>query len=150
MNATINTDGKSVTITLTPEQVAQVKQATINYTDIKTVEQAFDFLGLDYKGWLTRHEDIPDDVLAYMKLRIIVKAINGGKVMDYKNTNEYKYYPWFNAVGSSAGFSFFDFDCDSSYSSVGSRLCFIDSDRAKYAGKQFIEIYNEYINATEQ
>lgn len=149
MQTTINQNGKSVTITLTDEQVAQIKKATTHYTDIKTVEDAFEFAGLDYKKWLEQHEDMPEDILAYAKLRIIVWAINGGKAMDYKNTSEYKYYPWFNAVGSSAGFSYDGSDFDRSPSNVGSRLCYIDSERAKYAGQQFIEIYNDYINAKQ-
>jgi len=146
MEVTINVNGKDTKITLTPDQVGQVKKATTNYTDITSVEKAFEFEGINYNEWCNRYKDLPTDVRAYMKLCIIVKAINGGIVMDYKNTREYKYYPWFNAVGSGAGFSYYVYYYGNSGSAVGSRLCFIDSERATFAGKQFIEIYNEYIN----
>ena len=147
METTIKANGKTVTITLTSEQVAQIRKETTHYTDIKTVEDAFEFLGLDYKKWLQAREDQEADVLAYEKLRVIVKALNGGRVMDYNNTDENKYYPLFNSFGSSAGFSYGDYFCAFSRSVVCSRLCLIDSDRATYAGKQFIEVYNQFINA---
>ena len=151
MKTTININNKAVEIELTAEQVEAIKKASIKYTDIKTFDDAVNFLGKDDAEVMaferTLEVSLPKDVVAYMKLRIIVKAINGGKVMNYKNTSEYKYFPWFNAVGSGAGFSFLGYLFAYSYSSVGSRLCFIDSDRAKYAGNQFKSIYNDYINA---
>lgn len=147
MKTTININGKDVEIELTTDQLQKIKKSAINYTDIKTFEDACRFEGVDIQEFNDLIEDLPNDVKAYMKLRIIVKAINGGKSMDYKNLLEYKYYPWFNAVGSVPGFSYYDYVYGDSVSSVGSRLCFLDRDRAKYAANQFTSIYNQYINA---
>lgn len=124
-----------------------------SYKDIKTFEDALEYLGEDdqfVKEYTTVHIlFLPKDIRAYYKLRIIAKALNNGKVMDYNNSSEYKYYPWFNAKGTPSGFSSNDgygYGYDDSHSDVGSRLCYISSEIAVYAGKQFLEIYNAYIN----
>lgn len=113
---------------------------------IKTFEDACEYLGIDAEDFkLSAAGDSPDEY-AYKQLKIIVKALNGGEVMDYKDTSVYKYYPWFNSAGSCSGFSSYDFFCDDDYSTVGARLCFKTSALAKYAGTQFLNIYNNFIN----
>ena len=146
MTTTININGQDVEITLTAQQVAEIKKKNSDFRDIKTIEDAFDFLGLNYESWIEQYKHLPTDVLAYMQLTHIVKAINGGEWMDYSDTDVCKYYPYFNASGSAYGFSFCYCDCDSSGSLVGSRLCFKSRELAEYAGKQFSNIYNQYIN----
>ena len=88
--------------------------------------------------------DSPDEI-AYKMLKVITQALNGGEVMDYKDTKVYKYFPWFNAVGSPAGFSFDGYCCGSSHSGVGSRLCFKTRELAEHAGKQFESIYRDFM-----
>ena len=146
MKTTIELDGQSVEITLTEAQIAEARQKISGYKEIKKVEDAFRFLGLDYKAWQKEHKHLPDDVQAYMKLTYIAKAINGGKWMDYSDTSVNKYYPYFYASGSGSGFSYNGCGYVRSRSSVGSRLCFETSEKAIYAGQQFLDIYNQYIN----
>lgn len=117
-----------------------------DFTDIKTLADVIEYLGDEDADVKAIQTGLPADVLAYLQLRIIVKAINGGKFVDWKNTSVNKYYPWFCAFGAPSGFSFSACDCNRSNSCVGSRLCYSSSDRAVYAGKQFLEIYNNYIN----
>ena len=81
-------------------------------------------------------------VLLYQKLTIISKVLNEGWTPDYNNSNEYKYYPYFS-VGSGFGFSYSLFV--SSFTLFGSRLCFKSRELSDYAGRQFIEIYKEYL-----
>jgi len=116
------------------------------YTDIKTFEDACACVGIDPKSFHESRKNLSDDTYAYEQLKVISKALNGGKHMDYTDEDEYKYYPWFNAVGSSAGFSFGDYRYVYAVSGVGSRLTYKTSDIAKYAGTQFLDIYNKYIN----
>ena len=143
MKATINQNGREVEIDLTPEQIEKVKSAKFgDYRDIATFEDACEATKTEWN----EPNDLPTDVVAYMKLRIIAKALNGGEWMDYKDTDEVKNYPWFNSVGSSSGFSYHGCGCDYSHSVVGSRLTFKTADMAKYAGTQFLDIYNQYIN----
>jgi hypothetical protein len=84
-------------------------------------------------------------MIAHAKLIIIAKALNEGWVPDWSNWDEYKYYPWFDMQPSSgSGFAYGDYDFWSTYSSVGSRLCFKSSELAEYAGKQFEGLYKDY------
>ena len=81
---------------------------------------------------------------AHLKIQIIAKALNEGWYPNWNDTNEYKYYPWFKA-SPGVGFSFSDYDFALTRSTVGSRLCFKSRDLAEYAGKQFIDIYNQFL-----
>jgi hypothetical protein len=143
MKAFVNIDDRKVEVELTPEQEELIRSHKYgDYRDIKTFEDACLAVGIE---WIDP-ESLPDDVVAYMKLRIICQALNGGKWMDYSDTDETKYYPWFNASGSGVGFSFNVYFNDRSGSTVGSRLVFESREMAKYAGNQFLDIYNQYIN----
>ena len=108
------------------------------------------------------------DLLAYIKLRIIVHAINDGWTPKFTK-DEYRYYPWFYlytqeevdkmneeersrlldvggyanfgaACGVSCAISSYAFS--SSDASLGARLAFYDERRAKYAGTKFLELYS--------
>ena len=107
------------------------------------------------------------ETLAYMKLSIVARAINEGWEPKFTK-DEYRYYPYFylytqeeidamseddraNVLfvggyaddgapcGVSCASSNNGFSVSSTY--LGARLAFYDSRRAKYAGRQFIELY---------
>lgn len=86
------------------------------------------------------------DEIAYRKLKVIAKALNEGWVPDWSDDDQYKYYPWLVYSNSSAAFRFGTTDFTYTGTSVGSRLCFKARDIAAYAGTQFIDIYNDYLN----
>lgn len=103
MKAKVNYNDKEVEIELTEEQIEKINNTKFgDYRDIQTFENACEATG---EKW-TEPKSLPVDVIAYMKLRIIAKALNGGSWMTYEDTDEGKYYPWFNATGSASGFSF--------------------------------------------
>lgn len=85
-----------------------------------------------------------NDVVAYKKLKLIARVINQGWIPDWDNSNQYKWYPYFKL---SSGFSFSDssYYCAHANSAVGSRLCFESDEKATYAGKQFSDIYNDFL-----
>ncbi|UBM58262.1 hypothetical protein LAG90_15770 [Marinilongibacter aquaticus] len=146
MKTTIQFNGNNVEIRLTKEQVAEIKRNMHDYRAIETVEDAFSFLGVDYEKWLETRAGLESHELAYSKLTMVTKAVNGGEWMDYGNSNVYKHYPFFNSSGSGSGFSFNDFSCVRSISYVGSRLCLSSEEKAKYVGNQFLALYNQLIN----
>jgi hypothetical protein len=119
------------------------------YTDIKTFEDACKVLNLDSTTIIPDFSLFPESdkeaMIAHVKLIIIAKAINGDWVPDWTNGEWDKYYPWFK-MGSPSGGGFSFRDCDSwyTYSTVGSRLCFETREKAKYAGKQFEDLYKSY------
>lgn len=83
----------------------------------------------------------PDEV-AYRIVKLLVKSLNEGWTPDWSNHNEYKYYPWFEMLGSS-GFRFIGYDYWYSASDVGSRLCFKTRALAEHAGKHFTDVYKQ-------
>lgn len=86
----------------------------------------------------------PDEI-AYKKLKVVSEALNEGVILSYANPDQKKWYPWFLYGGS--GFRFGGTDCDNSctHTAGGSRLCYATSELAKYAGTQFIDLYNQLL-----
>lgn len=111
---------------------------------IKTYEDACNVLGLGcHKVW-SDYDSV--DEIAYKKLKVIIKVLNEGWIPDWKNSNEYKYYPWFEMTKKpGSGFLSSDSDGWRSLSSVSSRLAFKSRELALYAGKQFEKIYYDYM-----
>lgn len=119
---------------------------------------------------VTKHIQSDKDVLTYLKLRIITAALNEGWEPQFTE-DECRYYPWFefftqselnemsddekgrvvgransnsNAIG---GLAYAYAYGASSYSSgdVGSRLAFKTRELAEYAGRQFVELYADFV-----
>lgn len=110
------------------------------------------------------------DVVAFLKLRIITEALNEGWHPKFTE-DEYRYYPWFyiytkeeydnfseeekrRCVGraysnadASGGLVCADADSASSGSGTysGARLAFSNRDLAEYAGRQFIDIWTDFV-----
>lgn len=114
--------------------------------------------------------DSDKDVVIYLKLRIITAALNEGWESQFTE-DEYRYYPWFElltqkeidnmsddeksrVVGrancnsdASGGLAYAHAKSASSYSngSNGSRLAFRTRELAEYAGRQFVELYADFV-----
>lgn len=88
------------------------------------------------------------NVIAYYKLTKVAEALNDGWVPDWSNSDEYKYYPYFdmNPEGGS-GFSFFGTFYTGWFATgvVGSRLCYRTRALAKHAGEVFIDLYRDFL-----
>lgn len=114
---------------------------------IKSFEDACKALKLDPKKVLPDVSAFPKEhqqaLIAHAKLVIIAQALNGKWKPNWKDSNQWKYYPWFD-MSSGSGLSYYVYDHLISYSSCGSRLCYKTSELAKYAGTQFIDLYKEY------
>lgn len=91
------------------------------------------------------------DESAYKALKVIAKALNEGWTPNWDDKEEYKYYPWFSIVrdhsGAAAGlaFSSANYAVSSATTNIGSHLCFKTEALAKYAGKQFIKLWEDYL-----
>lgn len=145
---------------------------------IKTFEDACREIGIDAEAW-NRDKislGLEPDVLAFLKLRIIVKALNEGWEPQFTE-DECRYYPWFilytreeynkldeeeksrvvyrshynaNALG---GVSYADANSDSSaatFASIGVRLAFKTSELAAYCGRQFLDIWADFVFLPEE
>lgn len=162
-------------LTLVDEQKVDNRPVTER---IKTFDDACNALGDEhplvtqyrltaaaYKG-----DPMTEDFIAYLKLRIIVAALNEGWELKFEK-GEYRYFPWFylytkeqndelddkekgrcvlrsgSFSHSNFGFVFCVANNDASYSntSFGSRLAFRTRELAAYAGRQFIEEWADFM-----
>lgn len=143
---------------------------------IKTFEDAREALGdehplvKEYWGVVNVDLDITQDLIAYLKLRIIVAALNEGWEPKFTE-DEYRYFPLFyfytkeeydkldyeekgscvilsgNSAGSYVGFVGFNeyYDASGLSTHIGSRLVFRTIELAAYAGRQFTEEWADFM-----
>lgn len=143
---------------------------------VKTFEDAREALGdehplvKEYWGVVNVDLDITQDLIAYLKLRIITAALNEGWEPQFTE-DECRHYPWFEfftqselnemsgddksrVVGraSSSSDALGGLACAGAYfatsysgGNYGSRLAFKTRELAKYAGRQFVELYADFI-----
>lgn len=144
---------------------------------VKTFKDACNELGIEHDKWVQDKKDLglEADVIAYLKLRIIAAALNEGWKPQF-TTDEYRYFPWFylytqseidemneedksrvvfrsfynaNAYGGVAcAVTVYDSSYTNSY--IGSRLAFKTRELAEYAGRQFVEIWADYVFKPEE
>ena len=127
-----------------------------------------------YEQQMNGNEKDMRDLTAFLKLRIITAALNQGWAPDWTNSNEWKYYPWFclytedeyndldaddkerccRVVGRSnssayanGGLVCASAGSASSHSNAGggSRLAFKTRELALYAGKQFVDLWCDFV-----
>ena len=144
---------------------------------IKTFEDACHEIGIDAEAW-NRDKislGLEPDVLAFLKLRIIVKALNEGWEPRFTE-DECRYYPWFilytgeeyNKLDEEEksrvvyrsyynAFALGGVSCASAgnvssyaYANIGVRLAFKTSELAAYCGRQFLDIWADFVFLPEK
>lgn len=110
------------------------------------------------------------ETVAYMQLCIIAAALNEGWKPQF-TTDEYRYFPWFcfytqkeidemdeeeksrvvrrsdDYASTDGGVAdvIADYDSSDASTGIGSRLAFKTRELAEYAGKQFLDIWTDYV-----
>lgn len=170
-----STDGRKAVKEALGEQFSEALPATER---VKTYEDAVWELGNDHPlveaassaEWrFTNSED--KDIIAYLKLRVIVAALNDGWKPQFV-PGELRWYPWYELISkdeydamsedekqerrcvgrsddsaSAYGglvYSYADYASSFSYADSGSRLAFKSEALAEYAGKQFAELFANF------
>lgn len=170
-----STDGRKAVKEALGEQFSEALPATER---VKTYEDAVWELGNDHPlveaassaEWrFTNSED--KDIIAYLKLRVIVAALNDGWKPQFV-PGELRWYPWYELISkdeydamsedekqergcvgrsdshaSAVGglvFSYAHNASSYSHASFGSRLAFKSEALAEYAGKQFAELFANF------
>ena len=86
-------------------------------------------------------------LVALNELFTIAQAWNkaDGFVPDFSDWRQTKWFPWFKYNKDAAGFVFAHTNYTPTYAAthLGSRICFMTSERAEQFGKQFAELYNK-------
>lgn len=111
---------------------------------IKTVADVLAAHGLSEEEFDEQCEGLSEDEKAYRIIKLLAEALNEGWTPDWSNTDQYKYSPWFY-MGGSAGFRCYVCYSWRTGSGVGSRLCYKSSELAEYAGKNFTEVYKQFM-----
>lgn len=124
------------------KKIFDIKDIT---AEIQTVEDAITKLGEKDEEviLLKRMEGLPQHIISEQEMIVIVKALNEKYVLDWDNSKEYKYFPWFY-LGKDFRYYFYYTYCTYSHSS--SRLALKNKELAIYAGNQFTEIYKKFMN----
>lgn len=115
---------------------------------VKSYEDACSVLGEDPMDEESlRNLGFSKDEIVYRKLKTIARALNEGWVAKVYDNEEERYYPYFRHNGSPSGFAFYYSLCGRSFACAGSgsRLCFKSSELSDYAGRQFIDLWREFI-----
>lgn len=85
------------------------------------------------------HENVTDPYrIAQINIETFAEALREGKP-----ASECYYAPWFSRSGG--GFSYYNYDCGSTFSGVGARLRVDTPEKAKHLGKCLIEDYKVYM-----
>ncbi len=156
MKTKLNINGKEVEITLTKEQVQQIKsfeeditkviedfKDACNYLNIKTYGDAYKLLGMKRQQLISTSIENCED--SYLRLCIYTLALNEGKSVDPKT--ETMYFSYFDH-NKKPGSGFFDDDFDiwcGGRSIVSSRLALRTSKLAMYSGQQFEQEHYDYM-----
>lgn len=170
-----STDGRKAVKEALGEQFSEALPATER---VKTYEDAVWELGNDHPlveaassaEWrFTNSED--KDIIAYLKLRVIVAALNDGWKLQFV-PGELRWYPWYELISkdeydamsedekqerrcvgrsSDSAYAYGGLvysnaynASSSSYAHYGSRLAFKSEALAEYAGKQFAELFANF------
>lgn len=135
----------------TAEQLPTVKrifEIVETHESIKTVEDACKHLGEidDDVRQLRLLQNIPNlnrRTLAGQELIVITKALNEGTVLDWDNSNEYKYIPYWY-LGKK--FRLYDVFGRDSLSFVCAPLYTKSRELAEYSANKFFNIWKDYLN----
>jgi len=128
--------------------VKEIFDVRDSWEDIKTLEDATNKLGEKDEDVIQLRklesvDGLADYILNNQIAIVVAKALNDGWVANWDDHNEYKYYPWFY-LGKKFRYNY----CNYWYSgsSASSRLSFKSSELAIYAGKQFKDVYENFLN----
>ena len=114
---------------------------------IKTYKDACDELCLEPVDiQVMKSVGFTDDEITYRKIKTITEVLNEGWKPNWSNRDQKKWIPYFNTL-SPLGFAFdgAGYDCARPNAGGASRLCFQSEELAIYAGKQFTELYKNFI-----
>lgn len=157
------------------EALGEKFSGTIPVTErVKTYDDAVKELGEDHPFVVAANsavwrypEDYNQDIVAYLKLRVVVAALNDGWNPEFTE-DERRWFPWYRLYTKEeidnlseedkeqvllwGGYAVYGSRCglacagsadawSDSYADFGSRLALKSKELADYAGKQFIELF---------
>lgn len=117
---------------------------------IKTFEDVCKDQNRKIEDYYCDSED-PDEIMANATKRalLISRCFNEGKEADWSNSNQSKYFIWWQYAPSS-GWSLLVVDYWHTYTPCGARLAFLNRKHAEYCVTQFKDVYDNINNLIPQ
>ena len=84
-----------------------------------------------------------DELSSFEKLKLISKVANQGWYPNWKNTDENKYFPYFEYI--KGVFSFYTVDCNYTIIYGPSALLYQSNDLAYFMGVYYFDLYEDYL-----
>lgn len=119
----------------------------MNYKEIKSYEDACKVLGIQpisENAVAAFPKEDRKSMLAYHKLTIIARAINGGWKPVWNDRTQYKYYPIFFYENAGRSSAYTAYAASNANANVGSRLCFKTEAMSDYAAATFADLYTDF------
>jgi hypothetical protein len=120
-----------------------------DWNDFKTFEDLCQAIGTTEADFNRKweHADLDPSTLVFERLKVCTRAYNQDWPFNAYDTNQRKWYPYFEVSSSGFGFSCTIYNFDGADAGVGSRLCFESQEKAEHAGRNFIKLFEEFITA---
>jgi hypothetical protein len=117
------------------------------FTDLKTFDDLCHACGTTEDEFEQKWKSIPVDsqTVSFQRMKILSDALNQGWKPDHFNTDQYKWFPYFKVSSSGFGFSYSFYYYVSTHTSVGSCLCFETEEKSNHAGRQFTQLFQDFI-----
>ena len=120
----------------------------MSYKEIKSYEDACKVLGIlpiSENAVAAFPKEDRKSMLAYHKLTIIARAINGGWKPDWNDRTQYKYYPVFYYENAGLSYAATTYHAAAyTHAHFGSRLCFQTEAMSDYAAATFADLYTDF------
>ena len=148
MKTTIQINGKNVEITLTKEQVSQINKQKQLDASTCTLQDCINYLGEDDVEVINLRQlqkiDIAEHIISNQSAIITVKALNEDWIPNWSDSNEYKYFIWWNMKTKTPSDDGYDW-C--SRSGTSSRLCLKSSKLCQeiIKNKEFVKIFKSFM-----
>lgn len=132
------------------KQLRKIIDTPVNIIDrIKTYEDACEYLEIEtavpYPNPKNNRQEASN---VFYMLDVITEALLEGKTLNWTDSNEKKWYPWFSKYKSGSGFRFGASNCawpDAS-TAFGARLCVDTKEKSDYLGTHFLPLINKCLN----
>jgi hypothetical protein len=119
----------------------------ISWRDLNSFEDLCKARGTTAAEFLDKLIDLPisQTQKTIAKFELMNEGINQGWKPDILDTSQKKWFPIFSVSSRGLAFSYSGYCYDSAYAAVGFPFVFESKEQSDHAGKQFIQLWEEFI-----
>ena len=125
-------------------ELNNLKRISINSNFVESFEDACEILDVNDRTFVFVNPFTEKDILAYEKLKIIVKVLRDGWKPNWTDLTQMKYYPYFD-MRPDVNMISVQCICHLTTSVICSKLCVDTPEKAEHLGTMFIELYKDLL-----